>query len=124
MIFDKNHLKSNNDIRYLVYHEDNTDAGFSTPYNDNPYMLSSLKKLKKNITCKKKKRAIKECLENYKDDIVERPQINNAFDTEDQQSSSKANFADYAKASYQKVLKDIENIQKLMEQLSINQVSL
>lgn len=124
MIFDKNHLKPNNDIRYLVYHEDNTDAGLSTPYNDNPYMLSSLKKLKKNITCKKKKRAIKECLENYKDDIVERPQINNAFDTEDQQSSSKANFADYAKASYQKVLKDIENLQKLMEQLSINEVSL
>jgi len=30
-------------------------------------MLSSLKKLKKNITCKKKKRAIKECLENYKE---------------------------------------------------------
>jgi len=41
MIFDKNHLKPNNDIRYLVYHEDNTDAGFSTPYNDNPYILSS-----------------------------------------------------------------------------------
>lgn len=124
MIFDKNYHKPNNDIRYLVYHEDNADAGFSNPYNDNPYMLSSLQKLKNNITCKKKKRAVIQCLGNYKNDIVENPQINNVFETENMQHYPKSNFPDYAKASYQKVLKDIENLQKLMEQLSINEVNL
>ncbi len=120
MIFDKNYFKPNNNIRYLVYHEDNANAGFSDPYNDNPYMLSSLQKLKNNITCKKKKRAIKECLGNYKDNIVENPQINNAFETEDSYPS-KTSFAEYAKSSYQKVLKDLENIQKLIDNLECNE---
>lgn len=123
MIFDKNYLKPSNDSSYFVYQEEQENTNFIDPYNDNPYMLSSLQQLKKKITCKKKQSIITDCLENYKDDIVESPQLSNVFENEDKQLS-KTNFADYAKASYHKVLKDIENLQKLIDQFSINEVHL
>lgn len=54
MIFDKNYLTPNNDNSYFVYQEEQDNAGFVNPYNDNPYMISSLQKLKKQIKCKKR----------------------------------------------------------------------
>ncbi|GGG66085.1 hypothetical protein [Epilithonimonas arachidiradicis] len=123
MIFDKNYLKPSNDSSYFVYQEEQENTNFINPYNDNPYMISSLQKLKKRMTCKKKQSIVNECLNDYKDHIVEHPQINHAFETEDIKPP-KASFAEYARSSYQKVLKDLENIQKLIDKLSINEVRL
>ncbi|MPS74893.1 MAG: hypothetical protein E2590_17315 [Chryseobacterium sp.] len=123
MIFDKNYLKPNNDSSYFVYQEEHENTNFINPYNDNPYMISSLQKLKKRMTCKKKQSIINECLEDYRDHIVENPQINNVFETEDVHPP-KASLAEYARSSYQKVLKDLENIQTLIDKLSINEVNL
>jgi hypothetical protein len=123
MIFDKNYNKPSNDNPYFVYQEEQENPSFNNPYNDNPYMISSLQKIKKHIKCKKKKAAIDECLDDYKDQIVDRPQLNNIFEPSDMQAP-KATIADYAKSSYQKVLKDLENIQKLLDQFSINEVRL
>ena len=75
------------------------------------------------MTCKKKQSIINECLEDYRDHIVENPQINNVFETEDVHPP-KASLAEYARSSYQKVLKDLENIQTLIDKLSINEVNL
>ena len=122
MIFDKNFLTPNSDSSYFVYQEEQ-DKHFNNPYNDNPYIVSSLQKLKKSITCKKKKAFINHCLENYNGDLVEQPQLTNAFPPNDLQTS-KSSLAEYAKSSYQKVLKDVENIQKLIDQFGINEVTL
>lgn len=123
MIFDKNYLTPNNDNSYFVYQEEQDNAGFINPYNDNPYMISSLQKLKKQIKCKNKKSVIARCLADYSADIVERPQINTAFGSEIM-PASKSSLSDYARSSYQKVIKDLENLQKLIDQLSINEVRL
>lgn len=123
MIFDKNYLRPSNDSSYFVYQEEQENTSFNNPYNDNPYMISSLQKIKQNIKCKNKQAAIETCLENYKDDIVENPQINNAFEGGELEKT-KTSIGDYAKSSYQKVLKDLENIQKLLDQFSINEVRL
>jgi len=123
MIFDKNYLRPSNDSSYFVYQEEQENTNFNNPYNDNPYMISSLQKIKRHIKCKKKQAAIDSCLADYKDQIVESPQLNHVFDT-DEMEKPKASISDYAKSSYQKVLKDLENIQKLLDQLSINEVRL
>jgi len=123
MIFDKNYLRPSNDSSYFVYQEEQGDSSFNNPYNDNPYMISSLQKIKKHIKCKKKQAAIDSCLDNYKDQIVESPQFNHVFET-DEIEKPKASISDYAKSSYQKVLKDLENIQKLLDQFNINEVRL
>lgn len=71
----------------------------------------------------KKKSVIASCLADYRADIVERPQINTAFGSEIM-PASKSSLSDYARSSYQKVIKDLENLQKLIDQLSINEVRL
>jgi hypothetical protein len=121
MIFDKNYLKPSNDSSYFVYQEEQENTNFINPYNDNPYMISSLQKLKNKVTCKRKKSIINECLNDYSDHIVENPQLN-LFESEE--ITSKASFTDYARSSYQKVLKDLENIQRLIDKLNINEVNL
>ena len=123
MIFDKNYLKPSNENAYFVYQEEQENTSFNNPYNDNPYMISSLQKIKRHLKCKKKKAVIDECLDDYKDQIVDRPQLNHVFEPNDIQAP-KATIADYAKASYQKVLKDLENIQKLLDQLNTHEVRL
>jgi len=60
------------------------------------------------------------CLDDYKDDIVEKPQLNTVFETNLQPERN--SFKDYAKSSYQKVMKDIEHLQNLIDKLSINEV--
>lgn len=122
MIFDKNYLSTNSDNSYVVYQEEQDNASFVNPYNDNPYMISSLQKLKKHIKCDRKRSVIDHCLADYSTDIVDEPQINSVFETELQ--TSKTSLADYAKSSYQKVIKDLEHIQKLIDQLGINEVRL
>lgn len=119
MIFDKNFLKPNNEMTYHVYQEESENADFVNPYNDNPYMLSSLQKIKKFTHCKKKKNIIDSCLNEYSNDLVESPELN-IFKSPEQITSS-SSFADYAKSSYQKVLKDLENIQKLIDKLDVNE---
>lgn len=121
MIFDKNFLKPNNEMTYHVYQEESENADFVNPYNDNPYMISSLQKLKNLTRCKKKKSIFKACLDEYSKDSVDNPEIN-VFKNVDEMNTT-ASFADYAKASYQKVLKDIENIQKLIDNLDGNEPS-
>ena len=51
--------------------------------------------------------------------MVENPEIN-VFKSVDDMNTT-ASFADYARSSYQKVLKDIENLQKLMDKLDMNE---
>jgi len=119
MIFDKNFLTPSNENTYHVYQEESGNADFVNPYNDSPYLISSLKKLKSKVICKRKKKAIEDCLDNYKDDTVENPEIN-VFKNVDEMNTT-ASFADYARSSYQKVLKDLENIQKLIDKLDINE---
>ncbi|WP_028121550.1 hypothetical protein [Epilithonimonas tenax] len=119
MIFDKNFLKPNNEMTYHVYQEESENADFINPYNDNPYMLSSLQKIKNRTRCQKKKAIINACLDAYSNDLVENPEIN-IFKNPDQISPS-SSFAAYAKSSYQKVLKDLENIQKLIDKLDVNE---
>ena len=58
MIFDKNYLKPSNEISYHVYQEETSQNDFVNPYNDRPYLISSLQKLK-NKKKKKKKKKIK-----------------------------------------------------------------
>lgn len=123
MIFDKNYLKPSNDSSYFVYQEEQEDTSFNNPYNDNPYMISSLQKIKRHIKCNKKKAAIDSCLADYNDQMIENPQLNHVFDI-DETEKPKASLSDYAKSSYQKVLKDLDNIQKLLDQFSINEVRL
>lgn len=118
MIFDKNFLKPSNDNSYHVYQEESGNADFINPYNDSPYLISSLQKLRTKVICKKKRKAIEDCLENYKDDTVQNPEIN-VFKSVDEMNTT-ASFADYARSSYQKVLKDLENIQKLIDKLDVN----
>ena len=65
------------------------------------------------------KKAIEDCLNNYQQDTVENPEIN-IFKSLDEKSTT-ASFADYAKASYQKVLKDLENIHLLIDKLEGNE---
>ena len=50
--------------------------------------------------------------------MVTNPEIN-VFKSVDDMNPT-ASFSDYAKASYLKVLKDLENIQKLIDKLDIN----
>ena len=119
MIFDKNFLKPSNENTYHVYQEESGNSDFVNPYNDSPYLISSLQKLRSKVICKKKRRAIDECLDNYKDDTVANPEINVFKSVEDMNTT--ASFADYARSSYQKVLKDLENIQKLIDKLDINE---
>ncbi|MCD9855799.1 hypothetical protein LUD75_13830 [Epilithonimonas sp. JDS] len=119
MIFDKNFLTPSNENTYHVYQEESGNADFVNPYNDSPYLISSLKKLKSKVICKRKKKAIEDCLANYKDDTVENPEINVFKNVDDMNTT--ASFADYARSSYQKVLKDLENIQKLIDKLDINE---
>ena len=118
MIFDKNFLKPSTESTYHIYQEESGSADFVNPYNDNPYMISSLQKLKKNLRCKKKKSIIESCLDDYRIDAVENPEIKPFQDLDQIQTT--VSFADYARSSYQKVLKDLENIQKLIDKLDIN----
>ncbi|RZJ37991.1 MAG: hypothetical protein EOO18_04470 [Chryseobacterium sp.] len=118
MIFDKNFLKPNNEMTYHVYQEESENTDFVNPYNDNPYMISSLRKLKNITRCKKKRSIFNACLDEYSGDAVDNPEIN-IFKTD--QITSSSSFADYAKSSYQKVLKDLENIQKLIDKLDGNE---
>lgn len=118
MIFDKNYLKPGNETSFHVYQEESAQSDFVNPYNDSPYLISSLQKLRNKVSCKRKRKAIEDCLENYKDDTVENPEIN-VFKSVDDMNTS-ASFADYARSSYQKVLKDLENIQKLIDKLDVN----
>jgi len=119
MIFDKNFLKPSNDNSYHVYQEESGNADFVNPYNDSPYVISSLQKLRTKVICKKKRKAIEDCLENYKGDTVQNPEIN-VFKSVDDMNTT-ASFSDYARSSYQKVLKDLENIQKLIDKLDVNE---
>lgn len=119
MIFDKNFLKPSNDNSYHVYQEESGNADFINPYNDSPYLISSLQKLRTKVICKKKRKAIEDCLKNYKDDTVQNPEIN-VFKSVDEMNTT-ASFADYARSSYQKVLKDLENIQNLIDKLDMNE---
>ena len=119
MIFDKNFLKPSNENTYHVYQEESGNADFINPYNDSPYLISSLQKLRTKVICKKKRKAIEDCLENYKDDTVQNPEIN-VFKSVDEMNTT-ASFADYARSSYQKVLKDLENIQNLIDKLDMNE---
>jgi len=118
MIFDKNFLKPSSENSYHVYQEESGNADFVNPYNDSPYLISSLQKLRSKVICKKKRKAIDECLDNYRDDTVENPEIN-VFKSVDEMNTT-ASFSDYARSSYQKVLKDLENIQKLIDKLDVN----
>lgn len=120
MIFDKNFLKMAGEDGFFIFQGEQENSSFVNPYNDNPYMLSSLKRLKDRITCKRKQSAIDACLEDYKEDIVENPQLNTVFETDIKPERN--TFADYAKSSYQKVLKDIEHLQNLIDQLGVNEV--
>ncbi|WP_379963202.1 hypothetical protein [Epilithonimonas sp. UC225_85] len=119
MIFDKNYLKPGNETTFHVYQEESNHADLINPYNDSPYMISSLRKIKNKMVCKKKRKIIEECLNNYNSDSVENPELN-ILVTPDQMTSS-ASFATYAKSSYQKVLKDLENIQNLIDKLDMNE---
>lgn len=119
MIFDKNFIKPSNENSYHVYQEESGNADFVNPYNDSPYMISSLQKLRNKVVCKRKRKAINDCLNNYKDNMVMNPEINVFKNVSDMNTT--ASFADYAKSSYQKVLKDLENIQKLIDKLDINE---
>ena len=119
MIFDKNYLKPNNETFYHVYQEETAKSDFVNPYNDSPYLIASLQKLKKKVMCNRRKKAIEDCLNNYQQDTVENPEIN-IFKSLDEKSTT-ASFADYAKASYQKVLKALENIQLLIDKLEGNE---
>ncbi|MBP6576700.1 MAG: hypothetical protein KA796_13360 [Chryseobacterium sp.] len=121
MIFDKNYLKPSNEISYHVYQEETSQNDFVNPYNDSPYLISSLQKLKNKVICKKKKKIIEECLDNYAEDTVKNPEIN-VFKNIDEMNPT-ASFADYAKSSYQKVLKDLENLQMLIDKLDGNEPS-
>lgn len=119
MIFDKNFFKMTGEDGFFIYQEQEK-TGFVNPYNDNPYMISSLKKLKKRIACSKKQSIINECLDNYNDDAVDKPQLNMVFENDTKTTTS--GLADYARASYQKVMKDLEQLQNLIEKFSINEV--
>lgn len=119
MIFDKNFLKPSNENSYHIYQEESGNADFVNPYNDSPYLISSLQKLRSKVICKKKRRAIDECLNHYKDNSVENPEINVFKNIDDMNTTT--SFADYAKASYHKVLKDLENVQKLIDKLDVNE---
>lgn len=119
MIFDKNYLKPSNETAYHVYQEESAHTDFVNPYNDSPYLISSLHKLRDKVRCKRKKNAIEACLDNYKDDTVENPELI-VFKSVDEMNTT-ASFANYARSSYQKVLRDLENIQTLIDKLDINE---
>lgn len=121
MIFDKNYLKPSNEISYHVYQEDTAQSDFVNPYNDSPYLIASLQKLRNKVSCKNKKKIIEDCLENYSENNVENPELN-IFKSVDEMSTT-ASFSDYAKASYKKVLKDLENIQLIIDKLEGNESS-
>jgi len=76
MIFDKNFLKMPGDDGFFIYQGEQDNSNFVNPYNDNPYMISSLQKLKKRMTCRKKQSIVNQCLDEYKDHMVENPQLN------------------------------------------------
>jgi len=120
MIFDNKFLKMTGEDGFFIFQGDQEKSSFVNPYNDNPYMLSSLKRLKDRITCKRKQSAIEACLEDYKDDIVEKPQFNTVY--EKGLKPERNSFVEYAKSSYHKVLKDIEHLQNLIDQLGVNEV--
>lgn len=120
MIFDNKFLKMTGEDGFFIFQGEQEKSSFVNPYNDNPYMLSSLKRLKNRITCKRKQSAIEACLEDYKDDIVEKPQFNTVY--EEGLQPERNRFADYAKSSYRKVMKDIEHLQNLIDQFSVNEV--
>lgn len=122
MIFDKNFLKTNGEDGFFIFQEEQGNSSLVNPYNDNPYMISSLQKLKQRLTCSRKQSVIDACLDDYKDDIVEQPQLNTVFETELQ--PERTSFADYARSSYQKVIKDLEHLQNLIDKLSINEVTI
>lgn len=108
---------------FFIFQEDQVNGSFVNPYNDNPYIISSLQRLKQRLTCKRKQSVVDRCLDDYKDQSVDNPQLNHIFETGDMQPQ-KSSLADYAKSSYQKVLKDLDNIQMLIDQLGINEVRL
>ena len=120
MIFDNKFLKMTGEDGFFIFQRAQEKSSFVNPYNDNPYMLSSLKRLKNRIICKRKRSAIDACLNDYKDDIVEKPQFNTVY--EEGLQPERNSFADYAKSSYRKVMKDIEHLQNLIDQLSVNEV--
>ena len=120
MIFDNKFLNMTGEDGFFIFQGEQEKSSFVNPYNDNPYMLSSLKRLKNRITCKTKRSAIDACLNDYKDDIVEKPQFNTVY--EEGLQPERNSFADYAKSSYRKVMKDIEHLQNLIDQLSVNEV--
>ncbi|MCG2793503.1 MAG: hypothetical protein L6262_08165 [Weeksellaceae bacterium] len=75
--------------------------------------------MRKKTSCKKKRKIIKEFLENYEDEIAQKPATNISTKIDDRKITS--SFADYARASYNKVLKDLENIQTLLDRLDVNE---
>ncbi len=119
MIFDKNFLKMNGEDGFFIFQG---NSSLINPYNDNPYIISSLQRLKQRLTCRRKQSVLDACLDDYKDDIVDKPQLSTVFDTELQPERN--SFKDYAKSSYKKVLKDLEHLQNLIDKLSINEVTL
>lgn len=122
MIFDKNFLKTNGEDGFFIFQEEQGNGTLVNPYNDSPYMISSLQKLKQRLTCSRKLSAVDACLDEYRQDIVEHPQLNTVFDTE--QQPERNSFAEYARSSYQKVLKDLEHLQTLIDKFSINEVTI
>lgn len=122
MVFDKNFLKTNGEDGFFIFQEEQGNSSLVNPYNDNPYMISSLQKLKQHLTCSRKQSVIDACLNDYNDDIVEQPQLNTVFETELQPERN--SFADYARSSYQKVLKDLEHLQNLIDKLNISEVTI
>lgn len=57
MIFDKNYLKPGNETTFHVYQEESNHADLINPYNDSPYMISSLRKIKNKMVCKKREKS-------------------------------------------------------------------
>lgn len=119
MVFNKNFSKTSSHTIYPIYNEEAEKADYVDPYNDSPYLISSLQKLRKKTSCKKKRKIIKEFLENYEDEIAQKPATNISTKIDDRKITS--SFADYARASYNKVLKDLENIQTLLDRLDVNE---
>ena len=120
MKFDNKFFIMTGEDGFFLFQKKKKKSSFVNPYNDNPYMLSSFIFLNNRITCKRKRSAIDACLNDYKDDIVEKPQFNTVY--EEGLQPERNSFADYAKSSYRKVMKDIEHLQNLIDQLSVNEV--
>lgn len=85
MIFDNKFLKMTGEDGFFIFQGEQEKSSFVNPYNDNPYMLSSLKRLKNRITCKRKRSAIDACLNDYKDDIVNSSDIDHPISIQSDQ---------------------------------------